>query len=155
MDNNIYIVASGDTLYEIAKMFGTTADILAAYNGIADPDVLTVGQIIRLPDSADTDCVRIHIIKSGDTLSALARKYGTTVEALAKANDIADPDKIKAGQVLRLPGDARVRCHKVEKGDTLWDIAQKHGTTVTDLINENRLSRPGMLRPGQVLRLPV
>lgn len=155
MDNNIYIVESGDTLFQIAKMFGTAVDVLAAYNGIADPDVLTVGQIIRLPDGADTDCVRIHIVKSGDTLGALANKYGTTQKALAEANGITDPDKIDAGSVLRLPSGAKSRCVRVEKGDTLWDIARRHNTTVTALINENRLARPGMLRPGQVLRLPL
>lgn len=155
MDNNMYIVESGDSLYKIAKMFGTTVDVLAAYNGISDPDVLEVGQIVRLPDDAQTDCVRIHIVKRGDTLGAIAKMHGMTAEEIASANDITEPDKIEAGSVLRLPREDRPRCYRVEKGDTLWKIARRFGTTVADLINLNRLTCPGRLRPGQMLRLPV
>ena len=158
MDNeNVYIVQNGDTLYEIAERFGTTVQTLARYNGIPDPDVISVGEIIRLPDGAGENSVRIHIIQKGDTLYSLAKKYGTTVDELATINGIRNPDIIVEGRVLALPSPGldtgSIKTYTVRSGDTLWSISRKFGTTVVDLINMNRISDPDMIYPGQVLRV--
>lgn len=155
MDNNIYIVKSGDTLYDIAKRFHTDVVTLAEFNGIPDPDAIRPGQIIRIPDNGQENCVPIYIIKSGDTLYDIARRYGTTAAALAELNNIADPDYIEAGRILRLPPDAKCRIYRVQDGDSLWKIARMHNVTVTQLINENRLRDPSLIYPGQILRIPV
>ena len=99
----VYIVKSGDTLSDIAKMYGTTYQKLAQYNGIANPNLINVGQKIRIPGTtAITETV--YIVKSGDTLSAIAEKYGTTYQKLAQYNGIANPNVISIGQKIRIPG---------------------------------------------------
>lgn len=97
-------------------------------------------------------------VRRGDTLSALARKYGVTVQSLVQLNDLADPDRIRAGQMLyaRVPSDHDGDCcdtYDVRRGDTLSGIARRFGTTADRLAAINRLPDPDRLRPGQTLLL--
>lgn len=97
--NNIteetYIVKSGDTLSGIATKYGTTYQELANYNGISNPNLIYVGQVIKIPCKSIT-----YIVKSGDTLSAIATKYGTTYQKIASDNNISNPNLIYVGQKL-------------------------------------------------------
>ena len=95
----VYTVKRGDTLSGIAAKYGTTYQKLAAYNGISNPNIISVGQKIKIPGTGATT----HTVVRGDTLSAIARKYGTTVSAIAKANNIANVNIIHIGQVLTIP----------------------------------------------------
>jgi len=101
-----YVVQSGDTLSGIAARYGTTITaIMDANSQITDPDLIYVGQVLRIPQStpAPSDYVE-YVVQSGDTLSEIAARYGTTVSALMNANpQITDPDLIYVGQVLRIP----------------------------------------------------
>lgn len=100
----VYTVKSGDTLSGIAAKYGTTYQALAAYNGIADPDKIYTGQQIKIPaGTAVKKPDTVYTVKSGDTLSGIAAKYKTTYQALAKYNGIADPNKIYAGQQIKIP----------------------------------------------------
>lgn len=94
----VYTVKSGDTLSKIAAKYGTTYQKLAAYNGISNPNIIRVGQQIKIPGFAVT-----YTVVSGDTLSKIATKYGTTVDAIAKANNITNVNLIRVGQVLSIP----------------------------------------------------
>ncbi|WP_206796612.1 LysM peptidoglycan-binding domain-containing protein [Amycolatopsis sp. MtRt-6] len=96
-----YTVRSGDTLSGIAARFGTTVAALAALNGIANPNLIYAGQKLRIRGTPPSD--RRYQIKPGDTLSGIARRFGTTVAALAARNGIADPNRIYAGQWLDIP----------------------------------------------------
>ncbi|MGW4897316.1 LysM peptidoglycan-binding domain-containing protein [Kitasatospora sp. NPDC004240] len=94
-----YTVRSGDTLTSIAKMFDTTIDQLVAWNNIPNPDLIKVGQrliVARTSSSHDTH----YIVKSGDTLTSIARMFGTTIDQLVAWNNIPNPDLIKVGQRL-------------------------------------------------------
>ncbi len=97
-----YIVKSGDTLSGIAARFGTTVAALVQANGIADPDRIYAGQVLKLSGGAPSGGRRIQI-RPGDTLSGIAKQYGTTVAAIAARNGIANPNKINAGAWLTLP----------------------------------------------------
>lgn len=148
-----YTVQKGDTLYNIAKMWGTTAEKLAELNGIKNPDRLEVGRVIKLPYDGGDD---IYIVKKGDNLFDIARMYNTTPEALADFNGITNPDSLEPGQILRIPGKDYMTAldkYTVRSGDSLWKIAQRFGTTVVDLINLNKLINPDLIYPGQVLIL--
>ena len=99
----VYTVKSGDTLSGIASKYGTTYQALAKYNGIANPNVIHPGQKIKIPtnSTAKTEPQSVvYTVKSGDTLSGIASKYGTTYQKIAKDNGIANPNLIYAGQKL-------------------------------------------------------
>ena len=104
-----YTVQPGDTLGSIAQRYGTTYAALAAKSHIADPNVITVGQILTVNESAspsrpgDTGS---YTVQPGDTLGSIAQRYGTTYAALAAMNHIADPNVITVGQVLTINGTA-------------------------------------------------
>lgn len=94
-----YTVQRGDTLSEIAARFGTTVSELVRLNNIADRDRIYVGQVLVLPGDG---CVDTYVVQSGDTLSGIAARYGTTVARLAGINGIRNTDRIYVGQVLDL-----------------------------------------------------
>ncbi|WP_257447924.1 LysM peptidoglycan-binding domain-containing protein [Archangium lipolyticum] len=114
----------------------------------------------------------VHTIRQGDTLSALARKYNTSVDALAKANNIRDPNRIMAGQRLVIPdgfdapnrpgaaGPAgssdrfETRAYTVRAGDTLSGIAGRYGTSVSAIAQANGISNPNLIYAGQRLNIP-
>ncbi|MFF7246061.1 LysM peptidoglycan-binding domain-containing protein [Embleya sp. NPDC008237] len=94
-----YTVQSGNTLTAIAGMFGTTIEQLVKWNGIPNPDRIDAGQRLIVNESP-TPHDTFYTVKSGDTLTAIARKYGTTIERLVQLNGIPDPNRIDVGQRL-------------------------------------------------------
>lgn len=83
----VYVVQKGDTLSKIAAKYGTTYQVLAAYNGISNLNRISTGQKIKIPASGtSTGSVVTHTVVKGDTLSAIAKKYGTTVSKIVEAN---------------------------------------------------------------------
>lgn len=91
-----------------------------------------------------------YTIQGGDTLARIAEAYGTTWQALAKLNGIADPNVIGVGQVLKVPA---VPTHTVAKGESLWGIARRYGLTVDKLAALNGLTRTSTIHPDDVLRV--
>ncbi|MTP48464.1 LysM peptidoglycan-binding domain-containing protein, partial [Turicibacter sanguinis] len=97
-----------------------------------------------------------YTVKAGDTLWAIANKYGTTVSELVKLNDISDPSVIYVGEVLQMPGESsgvEATEYTVKAGDTLWGIANKYGTTVSELVKLNDISNPNVICVGEVLQI--
>lgn len=101
----IYVVRPGDTLWAISQRQGVTLDALIAANALPDPNQLVVGQAIIIPTAA-VPAPRTYTVQPGDTLYAIARRFGTTINALVSANRIANPNLIYPGQVLTIPGVA-------------------------------------------------
>ncbi len=101
-DGTTYIVQSGDTLSGIASMYGTTYQHLAEINGIANPNLIHVGQEIRIDGTAPTTSAEYYAIQSGDTLYGIAAKFGTTWQWLAEVNGIANPNLIYPGNTIRV-----------------------------------------------------
>jgi LysM repeat protein len=104
-----------------------------------------------------------HAIGSGDTLLGIAQRYGTTVEAIIEANDLADPNLILIGQALIIPVATQTAdtpavktiTHTIERGDTMLGIAQRYGTTVDAIVGANDLANPDLIFPGQILIIPT
>ncbi|MEE8759108.1 MAG: LysM peptidoglycan-binding domain-containing protein [Bifidobacterium sp.] len=97
-----------------------------------------------------------YTVRRGDTLSDIAAKHGTTYQSLARLNDIADPDRIQAGQTLKVPsGTAQnmPRTYTIRSGDTLSAIASAYGTTWQALAAKNRITNPNLIYPGQTIRI--
>lgn len=97
-----YKVQWGDTLGGIARRYGTTAAALAQFNGIANPNRIYAGQIIRIPTSSGGGQPTYYVVRRGDTLSGIAGRFGTTYQRLAQLNGIGNPNLIYPGQRLRI-----------------------------------------------------
>ncbi|GBD29245.1 Murein hydrolase activator NlpD [bacterium HR32] len=109
-----YRVTEGDSLWEIARRFGTTVEAIAAANELSDADFLRPGQVLQVPvgraaEVASSGPAR-YTVRPGDTLWAIALKTGVRVEALAAANGIQG-DRLRVGQrlVIPVPGSAAAR----------------------------------------------
>ena len=111
----------------------------------------TSGGTADKPTKPTTQAAGTYTVKSGDTLSRIAAKYGTTVAKLAEINGIKNPNLIHVGQVLRLPGGA-VK-YTVVAGDTLSRIAAKYGTTVAKLAADNGIKNPNLIHVGKVITI--
>ena len=90
-----------------------------------------------------------YTVKKGDTLTAIAKKYDTTVAKLKSLNNIANANLIKVGQVLKIP----TATYTVQKGDTLSSIAKKYNTTVDALVKKNGIKNKNLITVGQVLKV--
>lgn len=100
--NPIYhTVHVGDTLSTIAEQYGVTYQEIAAANGIENPNLIYAGQILKIPVKSASKTYT-YTVKSGDTLSAIAKKYGTTYQEIARQNGIENPSLIYKGQVLKI-----------------------------------------------------
>lgn len=96
-----YTVKSGDTLSSIAAKFNTSYQALASLNGISNPNLIYVGQVLRINGSASTGSV-YYTVRVGDNLSAIASRYGTSYQSIAALNGLANPNLIYAGQTLKI-----------------------------------------------------
>lgn len=159
-----YIVAPGDTLYSIARRYDTTVDVLVSLNNLTSADDIKVGQQLRVPGTGPTPvateapAVIVHIVQQGETLYSIARRYGVPMQDIMAANGITNPDRIRAGQELRIPGLAQPtptpRTHVVQQGETLLAIALRYGVTMQELQAANGISNPDLIKAGQVLIIP-
>nr|DAU40664.1 MAG TPA: Cpl 1 lysin [Caudoviricetes sp.] len=96
-----YTVRAGDTLSSIASKFGTSYQALASLNGISNPNLIYVGQVLRVNGSASNSSV-YYTVRAGDNLSAIASRYGTSYQSIAALNGLANPNLIYAGQTLKI-----------------------------------------------------
>ncbi len=98
-----YTIKRGDTLSVIAKKYNVTLDALLSVNPqITNSNKIYVGQVINLPYKTVKEQPVYHIVQKGETLSGIAKKYGTTYQKIAKLNGLANPNKISVGQKLRV-----------------------------------------------------
>ena len=185
-----YTVKSGDTLSGIANQFGMNYVQLAQINHIKNVNRIYVGQTLQLQAQANNATVSqpvhnnttnnakpaptpapatnnaAYTVKSGDTLSGIASRFGVSYEQLAQLNNIANPNLIYVGQVLRVNGQAAPRYNNysrssattsvrggytVRSGDTLSGIAAQYGLNWHTLAQRNNLQSPYTIYVGQKL----
>jgi LysM repeat protein len=116
-----YVIQPGDTLFSIARRFGTTVQALAAANRIVNPNLIYAGQTLIIPGTdgtagqgeapappppppAPSPGGTTYIVQRGDTLFRIAVRHGVTIQAIAQANGLTNPNLIYAGQTLTIPG---------------------------------------------------
>lgn len=152
VSTNSYVVKSGDTLSGIASRYGMSTSALASLNGISNANLIYPGQVIKVSGSSNGSSATTYTVKSGDSLSGIASRYGTTVSALASLNGISNPNWIYPGQVLKISGSqSSSRTYTVRSGDTLSGIASRLGVSWYSLKAKNGLSNANLIYPGQVL----
>lgn len=159
-----YRVRPGDNLFRLALRFGTTIQAIVRANGIVNPRLIFVGQVLWIPSSAGGPGPinpTIYVVQRGDTLYSIARRFGTTYQVLAAVNHLRNPRLIYVGQRLIIPGSGvpgppppSHRVHVVRRGETLWSIALRYGTTPWAIAVANGLRNPSLIYPGQRLIIP-
>lgn len=163
------IVVSGDTLRKIADRCGTTVSALRLANPeIGKGDIIYPNQALFLPGAilyGDGPNIT-YIVMRGDTLKALAARFGTTVDILLSLNrNITNVNLIYEGQRLLVPAGqstpvppppAGGPTYYVQRGDTLRKIAAKFNTTVDAILRVNpQISNPNLIYAGQAITLPA
>ncbi len=159
----IHTVRSGDTLDAIARRYGVTVASLRMTNRL-EGNIIRAGQRLRIPgDTATESDTVIYTVKSGDTLSTVAERYRVSVTKLKRANRLTS-NMLRVGDRLEIPSADRVernvkpapetRVHVVRSGDTLSEIGERYGVSVSKLRSANGL-RGNNLRIGQRLVIPA
>jgi LysM repeat protein len=189
-----HTVRSGDSLWKIAKSYGLTVRELQKANPAIKGDAVRPGQVLKLPSNAVAPGGAIaaapagggasitsslshstYSVRSGDSLSKIAARNGTTVAALKQLNNLGT-DVIQVGQQLLIPtssgaagsaspgtapgaadagaGDAPAMSVTVMPGETLGEIAVRFSVTVQEIMSANGISDPRRVRAGQTLRIP-
>ena len=151
--SNYYTVKNGDSLWSISKKFGITVDELKNANNLSS-NLLSVGQNLIIPGKEAQATGDEYVVKKGDTLYSIARKYNTSVDNLKSINNITT-DSLAIGQIIKLPSTSSTASdtYIVKKGDSLYSIARTYNTSVDKLKEINNLTS-NALAIGQVLKLP-
>ncbi len=159
--NQTYTVKAGDTLYGISNQFGVSVTELASLNNIKG-SFLQIGQILKIPSSSGTNPnnMFMYTVKNGDNLYSIAKKYNTTVDEIKKLNYLTS-NNLSIGQVLRIPEMYTPESemfmpyyinYTVQKGDTIYSIAQKYNININTLMKDNSLTSEN-LTIGSTLRI--
>ena len=158
-DQNSYIVKAGDTLYKISNLYNVPVEEIKRINNLTN-NTLKIGQILYLKSPLSQSTIK-YIVKAGDTLYKIALEYDTTVEEIKKINKL-NSNTLSINQELIIPqkenippenNEIETSIYTVQKGDSLWSIAQKYNLTVDDLIELNNLKKL-TLQIGQQLLIP-
>jgi len=173
-------VQPGDTVSALAHRYGSSTSAIVQANGLNDRALIVIGQTLTIPTSSGSSTSKqvaaggTHTVAAGDTVWDLARRYGTTVSAIIKANDLGSGAVIRIGQKLTIDGasggtDAgsssagattvastttSATSHTVKSGDTVWDLARRYGVSVSSITKANGLGSAAVIRVGQSLSIP-
>ena len=148
-DYLIYTIKPGDNLYNIAKNYNITLDELINFNEQAST-LLHIGEQLLIPiNNKTTDNNIQYIIKPGDTLYNIAKRYNITVDEIKILNNFNN-NMLKIGDIIYLPSDNQVRTYVIRTGDTLESIANRFNTTVENIMRINNLQTDDVTI-GQIL----
>jgi len=180
-------VALGENLSGIAAQYGVSPDAILRYNGIANPNLIYVGQHLIIPTGIDygasfipnppsyapttptqqSTCTHYHTVQRGETLSSVARQYGTTTAQLQRMNGLYNPNLVRIGQTLCVPNTytrpspppqvhrpANAYHHVVASGETIYSICDRYGVNVWEVMEANYLSMSSYIVPGQQIYIP-
>ena len=147
-------VRAGDTLWAIAREYGTTVEAIARENRIADPNRIFAGERLRITLPARGNGEEIYTVRRGDTPISIAGKFGVTLSALEDRNGLERGETIYAGDKLSIPG-ARMsgEFYVVRPGDTLFYISRRTGVPIRTLVGINRIKDPDLIYAGEHLKL--
>lgn len=194
-ERTVHVVKKGDNLGAIAKKYHTSVNMIKSWNGLRNNSIWP-GQklIVYAPGSSETSkslasskttsasndnetsvaTGGIHVVRKGDNLGAIGKKYGVTVEQLKQWNGLSSI-KLKIGQKIKVTADGEKTAdasqwqaqstvkeptpateteylyHTIKEGDTLWDLAKKYNSTVEKIKKWNGINNSYKLKLGQRL----
>ncbi len=173
----MYTVKQGDTLYGISRKYNTTVQEIVDLNYLKS-NILEPGMIIRIPEIYTKEEELYlpnyinYVVKQGDTLYSISKKYDISPELIIKDNGL-ESNTLKVGQLIRIRSSEEIdeveECfgsdynppnnimnvinYTVKKGDNLYNIAKKYNTSVSNILGLNNLSNSN-LSIGQILKIP-
>ncbi|MFN8419648.1 MAG: LysM peptidoglycan-binding domain-containing protein [Anaerolineae bacterium] len=159
----IHVVQRGDTLYGIAQQYGTTVEAIIAANGITDVTTLAIGQRLLIPNATtgDPGVPTQYVIQPADTLLSLSLRFATTVDDLARRNNMLNPLMAYVGQAVTVQeGSTDAQrigngwLHTVTSRDTFFRVAAQYGVTTQAIFKANELTPSAILMVGQKLVIP-
>ncbi len=168
-------VQAGESLTAIARKYNVTLQALAAENDLSVTDGVFIGQTLKLPNgaqavttsasaptqssprsssqsSANLGATENYTVKSGESLTQLANRFGVSIADLAAANNLASNANLRIGQVIKVP--KLTTTYTVKSGDGLISLARRFGISTDELAKMNNLEPNANLRIGQVLTVP-
>lgn len=163
-----YTVKKGDTLYSIAKEYGTSVDEIKKDNNLIGNN-LTIGSNLMILDNNKVtefeECYGedfttnidydMYIVKKGDSLYSIAKKFNTTVSDIKNLNMLSN-DNLSIGEELKIPKNnsdtTGEKTYTVQKGETLYSIAKKFNTTVDSIKSKNNITG-NLIGPGDILKI--
>lgn len=182
-----HVIQPGETLQRIALRYGVTMDALARQNNITNYNRIYYGQTLVIPGltvptssaSVENPLIAVepvvYVVQSGDTLRSIAERYGTTIEQIMQANNIANPNYIRRGDRLNIwtpattaavierdatvdqtpaPAAQPQLVHTVQRGEILSRIAQRYGVPMSEIMRANNIVNPDRVLVGQRLTIP-
>jgi len=167
LEGNVYIVRSGDTVWEIAKAFGTTSESVRKLNNLDRRARIYVGQKLQIFNdgssrgeaytSTKSGGNGYYKVKRGDSLWEIAQRFGTSVSTLRNLNGLGRRSYIYPGQRLKVPGltlsDGEYTLYTIRRGDTISQIAAMFKTTVANITAWNNIHNVRLIRPGDKLKI--
>ena len=147
-------VRAGDTLWAIAREYGTTVEAIARENRIVDPNRIFAGERLRITLPARGSGEEIYTVRRGDPPISIAGKFGVTLSALEDRNGLERGETIYAGDKLSIPGAGMSgEFYVVRPGDTLFYISRRSGVPIRTLVGINRIKDPDLIYAGEHLKL--
>ena len=147
-------VRAGDTLWAIAREYGTTVEAIARENRIVDPNRIFAGERLRITLPVRGSGEEIYNVRRGDTTISIAGKFGVTLSALEDRNGLERGETIYAGDKLSIPGAGMSgEFYVVRPGDTLFYISRRTGVPIRTLVGINRIKDPDLIYAGEHLKL--
>lgn len=179
----VHVVQPGENLYRISLRYNTTMAAIAQANGITNYNLIFAGSQLVIPTGGTTPPPpatpqpggqTVYVVAPGDFLASIARRFNTTVTAIAQANGITNINIIYVGQRLNIPTGGTVpptqipptgvpptaappaqsSTYTVQPGDTLARIAARFNTTVAAIAQANGITNPNLIYVGQRLTIP-
>jgi LysM repeat protein len=189
--DSLYTVRAGDTVGHLALRFDVPVSAIVSANGLDSRAIIRIGQTLTIPGAstgssssapstpapaAPATTGGSYTVTSGDTVSRIAARHGTTVSAIVSANGLDSRALIRIGQTLTIPGSGASgggtqsapaaaptqaaptpsggSSHTVRSGETVSGIAARYGTTASAIVSANGLDSRALIRIGQVLTVP-
>lgn len=147
-------VRAGDTLWAIAREYGTTVEAIARENRLADPNLIYAGERLRITQPARGGEEEVYTVRRGDTPISIAGRFGVSLSALEDRNGLERGETIYAGEKLVIPrAEMSGEFYAVRPGDTLWSISRRTGVPIRTLVGINKIKNPDLIYAGELLKL--
>lgn len=153
-DYLIYTIKKGDNLYSIAKNYNITLDELINFNQQGST-LLHIGEQLLIPINNQTNNNNNNIqyvIKPGDTLYNIAKRYNTNVDEIKRINNL-NTNMLKIGETILIPSTSNYQTYVIRTNDTLEGIALRYNTTVENIMKANNLLTDDVT-VGQIILIP-